>query len=249
MTNTASPIASPSAIDLDTINTMFETQPPTKVIEWAAAEFGDGLVMTSSFGDQAAVLLHMASRAKPDIKVIFVDTGYLFPETHQFMETLRRRLNLNIWAYRTRHEPIAWLREHSEGDPTWRGDISACCAANKNEPMERGMRDLAPKAWLRGIRRGQSESRKNAKFIEWSPRYGCYAVSPLLTLSSRDIWLYAKEHDLPQHPLVEKGYLSIGCNPTSCTQPVQIGEDARAGRWKGTGKLECGINSLDSAGL
>ncbi len=249
MSIAASSVAGASCIDLDTLNAMFESQSPRNVIEWAAAEFGDGLVMTSSFGDQAAVLLHMASRIKPDIKVIFVDTGYLFPETHQFMEALRRRLNLNIWAYRTRHDPIAWLREHGEGDPTWRGDISACCAANKNEPMERAMRELAPKAWLRGIRRGQSESRKSAKFIEWSPRYGCYAVSPLLNLSSRDIWLYTKEHDLPQHPLVEKGYLSIGCNPASCTQPVQIGEDARSGRWKGTGKLECGINSLDSAGL
>ncbi len=111
------------------------------------------------------------------------------------------------------------------------------------------MKDLAPRAWLRGIRRAQSESRRNARFVDRSSRYGCYAISPLLNWSSRDLGLYMKEHKLPWHPLLEKGYLSIGCNPLSCTRPVQVGEDGRSGRWAGTGKLECGINSLDSASL
>jgi phosphoadenosine phosphosulfate reductase len=243
-------VATPTlAFDQDALNDMFEKQPPSTIIEWAYAQFGDDLCMTSSFGDQAIVLIHQAIQVKPDIKIIFVDTGYLFPETHQFMEQLRRRFDLNVWTYRTRNDPIAYLRQAGEGDPTFRNDIDSCCAANKNEPMERAMRDLAPKAWLRGIRRGQSESRKNARFLEWSPRYGCYAVSPLLNWTSKDVGLYMKKHDLPWHPLVEKGYLSIGCNPQTCTRPIQLGEDSRSGRWAGTGKLECGINSLDSAGL
>jgi phosphoadenosine phosphosulfate reductase len=236
-------------LDPDVLNELFERQHPSKIIQWAAGQFGDGLVMTSSFGEQAAVLLHLAVTAKPDVKVIFVDTGYLFPETHQYMEQLRRRLNLNVWTYRTRHDPIAYLSAAKEEDPTWRKDIASCCAANKNEPMERAMRDLGPRAWLRGIRRGQARTREDVRFLEWAPRYGCYAVSPMLNWSSRDVGLYMKEHDLPYHPLVERGYLSIGCNPLSCTRPVQIGEDPRSGRWSGTGKLECGINSLDSAGL
>jgi phosphoadenosine phosphosulfate reductase len=236
-------------LDPDVLNELFERQHPSKIIQWAAGQFGGGLVMTSSFGEQAAVLLHLAATAKPDIKIIFVDTGYLFPETHQYMEQLRRRMNLNIWTYRTRHDPISYLSSAKEEDPTVRRDIAACCAANKNEPMERAMRDLGPRAWLRGVRRGQAKTREDAKFLEWAPRYGCYAVSPLLNWTSRDVGLYMKEHDLPYHPLVEKGYLSIGCNPLSCTRPVQIGEDPRSGRWSGTGKLECGINSLDSAGL
>lgn len=238
------------AIDnLDALNADFEKLSPQDVVQWAAGQFAEGLVMTSSFGDQAAVLLHLATRAKPDIKVIYIDTGFLFPETHLFMEQLRKRLNLNVWTYRTRQDPIAWLKNNGENDPTIRMNIGACCAANKNEPMERAMRDLSPKAWLRGIRRGQAESRKNVKFVEWSPRYGCYAVSPILNWSNQEIGRYMKENDLPYHPLREKGYLSIGCNPESCTAPVQLGADPRSGRWKGSAKMECGINSLDSAGL
>ena len=113
------------------------------------------------------------------------------------------------------------------------------------------MNDLRPRAWLRGIRRHQAETRKEKPFIEFSPRYDCYAISPILKWGAREIHAYMKKHDLPYHPLVEKGYLSIGCNPLSCTRSVMPGEDPRAGRWAGQGKLECGINlnSLDSAGL
>jgi phosphoadenosine phosphosulfate reductase len=169
------------------------------------------------------------------------------------MEQLRRRFDLNVWTYRTRNDPIAWLHHAGEENPTWRKDVDACCAANKNEPMERAMRELRPRAWLRGIRRNQSETRRSAGFVEWSKRYNCYAVSPLLNWGSREIHGYMKQHDLPYHPLFDKGYASIGCNPLSCTRPIQIGEDPRSGRWSGSGKIECGINvesnSLDSANL
>jgi phosphoadenosine phosphosulfate reductase len=209
--------------------------------------------MTSSFGAESALLIHMAVEQLPDVRIIFINTGYLFPETHAFMESLRHRYKLNVWTYRTRNDPIAWLRTAGEENPTWRKDVDACCAANKNEPMERGMAQLRPKAWLRGIRRQQAETRKNASFIEWSARYKCYAISPLLNWTSREIHGYMKQHDLPYHPLYEKGYASIGCNPLSCTRPIQIGEDPRAGRWADSGKIECGINvdsnSLDSANL
>ena len=239
-------------LDLDVLNPMFETSDPQKIIAWSAAQFSDGLVMSSSFGAESAVLIHMAIEVKPDIRIIMVDTGYLFPETHTFMEQLRNRFDLNVWVYRTRNDPIAYLHRAGEENPQWRKDVDSCCAVNKNEPFDRAMRDLLPKAWLRGIRRNQSEIRKNAPFIEWSRRYACYAVSPMLNWTGREIYAYMKRHDLPYHPLYEKGYLSIGCNPLSCTQPVQIGEGERAGRWAGANKFECGINltnSLDSANL
>jgi phosphoadenosine phosphosulfate reductase len=240
-------------LDLATLNPMLERQSPAEIVKWAAAQFAPELVMSSSFGAESALLIHMAIQQVPDLRIVFVNTGYLFPETHAFMEQLRRRFDLNVWTYRTRNDPIAWLHHAGEENPTWRKDVDACCAANKNEPMERAMRELRPKAWLRGIRRNQSETRKTAGFVEWSKRYNCYAVSPLLNWSTRDIHGYMKQHDLPYHPLYEKGYASIGCNPLSCTRPIQIGEDPRSGRWAGTGKLECGINvesnSLDSANL
>lgn len=231
---------------------MFETSDPTRIVAWSAAQFGNELVMTSSFGAESALLLHMANAAMPGIRVIMIDTGYLFPETWQHMEALRQRLNLNVWVYRTKNDPIAWLHHAGEENPSWRKDTDACCAVNKNEPMERAMHDLAPKAWLRGIRRNQTAARQSAQFIQWSARYRCYAVSPLLNWTTRDIHGYMKKHDLPYHPLYEKGYASIGCNPLSCTQPITAGEDPRAGRWASAGKVECGINltnSLDSANL
>jgi len=239
-------------LDVPTLNSLFEKSDPTRIVEWAAAQFGSELVMTSSFGAESALLLHIATRVVPDIKVIMIDTGYLFPETWQHMETLRRRLDLNVWVYRTKNDPIGWLHHAGEENPNWRNNVDACCAANKNEPMERAMNDLAPKAWLRGIRRNQAETRKAVQFAEWSDRYECYAISPLLNWTGREIFGYLKKHDLPYHPLYEKGYLSIGCNPLSCTRAIGEGEDPRAGRWTGGSKVECGINltnSLDSSHL
>jgi len=239
--------------DLAALNQMFESTDPTRIVEWAGAQFGEDLVMSSSFGSESAALLHMANQIKPGIRVIFVDTGYLFPETHGFMEQLRLRLDLNVWHYRTRNDPIAYLHKAGEENPTWRKDINACCGANKNEPFERAMKELAPRAWLRGIRRDQAKTRTQQQFLEWSPRYNCHAVSPLLNWTGRDVHAYLKKYDLPYHPLWEKGYASIGCNPLSCTQPVGEGEHPRSGRWAGQDKIECGINltrnSLDSANL
>ncbi len=240
-------------LDVAALNSAFASSTPEKIVAWAAGAFAGRVVMSSSFGADSAVLLHMAKAAIPDIRVIMVDTGYLFPETWQHMELLRRRLDLDVWVYRTRNDPIAWLHSAGETNPTWRNDVEACCAANKNEPFDRAMKDLSPQAWLRGIRRQQADTRRAAEFVEWNRRHGVYAVSPLLSWSTREVYQYLKQHDLPHHPLYEKGYASIGCNPLSCTRPIMPGEDPRAGRWTGRGKVECGINvdsnSLDSSGL
>lgn len=244
--------ATVAQLDLESLNAMFQTSDPARIVEWAAAHFGDRLVMSSSFGAESALLLHLANTVRPGIRVIFVDTGYLFPETHRFMEELRQRLGLNVWTYRTQNDPISWLHHAGEENPQFRNDVTACCAANKNEPFERAMKELAPLGWLRGIRKDQADTRRERAFIEWSPRYNCYAISPILGWSAREIHAYLKQHGLPYHPLTEKGYLSIGCNPRSCTSPVVPGEDPRSGRWAGKNKLECGINlnnSLDSANL
>lgn len=241
----------PSSLDLETLNPLFEKRSPMQIVEWACAQFGGDLVMSSSFGAESAALIHMVTRHLPDVRIVMVDTGYLFPETFAFMEQLRHRFNLNVWIYRTRQDPIAYLHHAGEENPTWRKDVQACCAVNKNEPFERAMKELTPQAWLRGIRRHQAETRRDRAILEWSRRYGCYAISPLLNWSTREIHTYMKQHDLPYHPLYEKGYASVGCNPLSCTRPIQIGEDPRSGRWAGKTKTECGINldSLDSAGL
>ena len=241
-------------LDVEALNAAFEASEPQKIVAWAAAQFGAGLVMTSSFGAESALLLHMASRAMPGIAVIMVDTGYLFPETWRHIEDLRRQLDLNVRIYRTRNDPIAYLRAAGEENPSFRNDRDACCAVNKNEPMNRAMKEMAPRAWLRGIRRDQTDVRQSTRFVEWSDRYQCHAISPLLNWHSREIYAYMKKHALAYHPLYEQGYASIGCNPLSCTRPIAAGEDPRAGRWSGSDKVECGlhlpqVNSLDSSHL
>ena len=237
--------------DMDALNTVFEKSAPADVVKWACAEFGNDLVMSSSFGADSAALIHMAIGAKADIRIIMVDTGYLFPETWEFMEELRERFKLHVWIYRTRQDPIAYLKKAGEENPQYRNDIEACCAVNKNEPFDRAMGQMAPKAWLRGIRRRQSDARQDRQFVEFSPRYNCWAISPLLNWGGREVHAYLQEHGLPYHPLRDEGYLSIGCNPLSCTRAIMPGDDERSGRWAGTGKVECGINldSLDSAKL
>jgi phosphoadenosine phosphosulfate reductase len=142
-----------TTLDLPTLNQLLEPKTPAQIVEWCSAQFGDDMVMSSSFGADSAVMLHMVNQIKPGIRIIWVNTGYLFPETHAFMEQLRLRLNLNVWIYRTRNDPIAYLRQAGEENPSWRKDINACCAVNKNEPFERAMKELKPAAWLRGIRR------------------------------------------------------------------------------------------------
>src|SRR4051812_9003095 len=130
--------ALPSRLDVDATNAVLETYGPPRIVQWAAGEFveAEGLVMSSSFGAESALLIHMANEAAPGIRIVFVDTGYLFPQTHQFMEQLRRRFDLNIWTYRTRNDPIAYLAAAGESDPSVRRNVEACCGANKNEPFE-----------------------------------------------------------------------------------------------------------------
>jgi len=237
-------------LDLESVNDVARTWGPARIVDLAARQWGPaGLVMSSSFGAESAVLLHMASQAVPGVRVIFVDTGYLFPETWEFMERLRRRMDLNVWVYRTRNDPIAYLQRAGETDSTWRENVEGCCAVNKNEPFDRAMKELAPAAWLRGIRRNQADTRKAREFVEWSGRYNCYAVSPLLDWGSKESFQYMKQYDLPYHPLYEKGYASIGCNPLSCTRPILIGEDPRAGRWAGKDKVECGLHLDAGSGI
>ena len=145
-------------LNIEDANAVLETYDPQRIVDWAAREFGDELVMSSSFGAESAVLIHLAVQVLPRIKIIMVDTGYLFPETHQFMESLRRRFDLNVWVYRTKNDPIRYLEVAGETDMHLRRDVEGCCRVNKNEPFDRAIRELSPAAWLRGIRRSQTDN-------------------------------------------------------------------------------------------
>lgn len=244
--NHMNPIPQFSPEQLDALNARFDKTHPSEIVKWAVDTFNNDVLMTSSFGADAMCTIHLATQVKPDIRILFVDTGYLFSETHDFLNQMRDRFHLNIQEYRTRNDPVVWLTVHGEPDPTVRNNVDACCAANKNEVFDRAMKEHHPAAWLRGVRADQSAERAKMHVIQWSKRNSCWAISPILHWSSRDVFSYMKTHNLPHHPLWEKGYTSIGCSPLTCTQAVGVfdetGANQRAGRWAGMNKKECGIN-------
>lgn len=236
-------------ISLEDANRITDPMSPPEIVRWAVDTFGSGLIMTSSFGAESMCLIHMANTAMPGIPIAFINTGFLFPQTLLFMETMRRQYQLNVLEFHTEHDPIVWLSVNGETDPRTRRDVESCCRANKNSVFDRAMQSLSPAAWLRGVRADQSAHRSKMRVVEANRRTGALAISPLLRWGVRDIHHYMRQHELPYHPLWKDGYTSIGCNPETCTRPLSAGEDARDGRWSGMDKKECGIHLDQGAGI
>jgi len=230
-----------SSLDIETLAAEMETLPALDIIAWAVESFGDDVAVSSSFGADAATMLHLCTQVKPDIKVITVDTGFLFPETIRFRDELVRRLNLNLHIYRPVMDREAFLAEHGK---MWRSNPDACCAFNKREPFERAKRELGLRAWITGIRREQSITRRNTPIVQYDHK-GLVKVCPIATWTAKDVHYYLLENDLPYHPLRAEGFLSIGCQPEEgyCTSKVKPGEDPRSGRWAGFDKTECGLHT------
>jgi phosphoadenosine phosphosulfate reductase len=216
----------PDLRELAAVSKLLETNPATSAIGWAADRFGDGLVLASSFQD--SVLVDLAVQVKPDIEVIFLDTQYHFPETLEYVETLRARYDLNLNVVTPSIEP----------DDRWMDDTDGCCGARKVVPMARAL--SGKRAWMTGLRRDEAVTRASAPIVTWDVSRGLVKVNPIATWSDQDVAGYVRDRDLPVHPLSEQGFASIGCWP--CTRAVAEGEDARAGRWAGTEKLECGLH-------
>jgi phosphoadenosine phosphosulfate reductase len=233
-----------SSLDLDRLNAEFERLDADGIVRWAVSAFDPHIAVSSSFGADSAVMLHLCTQVKPDIMVVAVDTGFLFPETIAFRDELTRRLNLNLHVFRPVIPKEAFLEEHGK---LWRSNPDACCAFNKREPFERAKRELKLRAWTTGIRREQSFTRKQAKIVIHD-HDGLIKVCPIATWTARDVHEYMKKHDLPYHPLREQGFFSIGCQPEEghCTVPVKAGEDPRSGRWAGLDKTECGLHKFES---
>ena len=196
----------------------------------------------------------MANRVKPGIRIIFVNTGYLFPETHRVHGTTSSAVQsecLDV-PHAERSDRLSASRGRRESSLAKRHQ-SLLCRQQERAVRARDEGTLPPKRGCAASAGTKPNSRAERKFIEWFERYNCHAISPLLNWSGPGSSAYLKKHDLPRHPLWEKGYASIGCNPLSCTRAVGEGEDPRSGRWAGQDKIECGINldknSLDSANL
>ena len=225
----------------ETVHEVDEQASAEDLVRWAARRFGQDLLLSSSFGADSAVMLHLVTQIVPGIRVLFIDTGYLFPETYTFAEELREKLRFELVVY----SPLmtAARQEALYGNLWEQGDegVARYLEINKVEPMQRALRELGAKAWLAGLRGGQTEHRKSLSRVGFQD--GCVKIHPLLHWSRKNVDEYIETHDLPKHPLVAQGYRSIG--DTHSTIPVLEGDDERSGRLLGA-KKECGLH-LSSA--
>ena len=203
-------------------------------LRWARDTFGDQLVVASSMGDE--VLVHLASLEAPGVNLLFLDTGYHFPETL----AVRDQVSANHIVKVQTVLPLLSVNEQTQkyGADLWARDPDSCCAMRKVEPLERGLEPYS--AWVTGMRRVDAPTRTDIEVIGWDSRRNKVKINPLASWTDEDLSRFISENGVIEHPLRAKGYASIGCAP--CTRAVAPGEDSRAGRWSGTSKTECGLH-------
>jgi phosphoadenosine phosphosulfate reductase len=222
--------------NLEPISHRFERQHPREVLRWALTTYGKDIALATGFGPSGIVLMHLASRLRPNTTVFYLQTDLLFPETMVLRDSLAERLGIHFTELR----PDLTLDEQAQyyGPQLWRSDPDLCCLLRKVEPLRRFL--ATKKAWITAIRRDQSLTRASINMVDWDRANHLLKISPLAGWTRDQVWSYLREHDLPYNPLHDQGYPSIGCYP--CTRPVAPGKGERSGRWAGTGKLECGIH-------
>jgi phosphoadenosine phosphosulfate reductase len=204
------------------------------VVRWALEEFGDEIVVASSM--QTAVLEDLVSRVRPAVPVVFLDTGY------HFAETLGTRDAVGV-AYPVRLIDVTppnsvAEQDAQEGPRLFERNPDRCCALRKVEPLERALAGY--RAWITGLRRADSPSRVATPLVEWDAKRSMVKVNPIAAWSDDELERYVEANGVIANPLLQLGYPSIGCAP--CTRAVAPGEDARAGRWSGRAKTECGLH-------
>jgi phosphoadenosine phosphosulfate reductase len=225
--------------ELTALNERFESSHPSQIVAWALDGSGlEPIALASAFQAEGTCVMHMATQVRPDVPILFLETGFHFDETLEFKRTLTERLDLNVVDLTG--EYTVESQEAAFGPRLYERDPDRCCQINKVEPMLDALRGLD--AWVTAFRRDSSPTRANAPIVdryELEPGNWIVKVNPVATWTRRDTWAYLKEHALPHNPLYDLGYASIGCAP--CTRLQFPGEPERAGRWAGLSKWECGI--------
>ncbi|MCI4365041.1 MAG: phosphoadenylyl-sulfate reductase [Thermoplasmata archaeon] len=218
----------------------FEGRPADELVRWAVERFGEGLVIGSSFGKDSLVIMDIARRLRPDIPVLFLETGYHFPETLEFRDRLRTEWKVNIVDIRAAQTVPE--QDAAYGPELFARSPDRCCEMRKVIPLRHALTGRT--AWMTGLRRSQHPNRARTPLIEWQDLTdgagGLFKINPLAAWPLSEVDAYLDTHGLPRHPLWAKGYPSVGCAP--CTAPSTAMEGERAGRWKGLGKVECGIH-------
>jgi phosphoadenosine phosphosulfate reductase len=216
-----------------------ESWSPERVLGWAFDTFGNQVAISSAFGAEGMVLIDMASRLRKDFRVFTVDTEFLFPETYTLMDQIEEKYEIKIERAYSLLSPEEQERAH--GAALWTSDPDQCCNLRKIEPLRRKLSEL--NAWITSIRRDQTSFRKSAGKIEWDAKFGLVKINPIADWSAKQVWCYVVEHGVPYNALHDQNYPSIGC--THCTRAIRPGESARAGRWPGLSKTECGLHVIE----
>lgn len=209
--------------------------PADAVLDWAAAEFGERFAVATSMQD--AVLTHLASRSLPGVDVLFLDTGYHFEETLQTRDAVASTYDVTLRTL----EPSQSVAEQDAtyGANLFERDPDLCCTLRKTHPLDEALDGY--EAWATGVRRSEAITRRDTPVVSFDERRERIKVAPIVAWSDADVEAYIAEHAIVTNPLLTQGYPSIGC--ATCTRRVAPGEDARAGRWAGRDKVECGINT------
>ena len=208
-----------------------------EVLRWASEQYGPGLTFATGFGAEGCVVIDLIARARLPVDLFTLDTGVLFPETYELWRQLEARYGVTIRGV-TPVQTIA-AQELVHGPRLWEREPDRCCDLRKVRPLRAA---LAPfDAWITAIRREQTPERATARIVERDRKFGLVKINPLAAWTHDDVWAHIYLHDVPYNALHDRGYPSIGCAP--CTSPVAPGEDARAGRWRGSNKNECGLHT------
>jgi phosphoadenylyl-sulfate reductase (thioredoxin) len=213
-----------------------EGQPADAVLRWAWSTFAPKLTFATGFGLEGCVIIDLLARHALPIDIFTLDTGLLFPETYDLWRRLEQRYDVTIRPVR----PAQTVDEQaaSEGPALWTVDPDRCCELRKTVPLRTTL--VSFDAWISAIRRDQTPDRADARVVGWDGRFGLVKVNPLVRWTFADVQTHVKRYDVPYNALHDRGYPSIGCWP--CTSPVAVGEDPRAGRWRGREKVECGLH-------
>ena len=228
----------PERDDLPRFAAELEASTPREILAWALETYTPRITLACSFGGPSGmVLLDMVMELDTTVPVFYLDTRFLFPETYALVKEASRRYNITPRPLRP---GISVARQAEQyGDELWARDPDRCCEIRKVIPQQRALKHFD--AWITGIRRDQSSTRRATPVVEWDAKFGLAKISPLANWSEREVWQYISAHKIPTNALHQHGYPSIGC--THCTRPIGAGEDLRAGRWSGFDKTECGLHT------
>lgn len=231
---TASPFT--AEYDFDQLNNHFESRSLDEFLEWSLGTFGDKVTQVTSFGPSGMVILDHLARLSPGIRIITLDTNFLFDETYALFDTVQQRYPIHLDIRRSHLTPA--VQGQTYGQNLWQTAPDHCCHLRKVMPLGEALTELD--AWITGLRRDQSPTRATMPLITWDKKYNLVKLNPLAGWTRGQVWQYILNHNVPYNPLHDQGYASIGC--THCTKPTSISTDERSGRWNGRTKTECGIH-------